>query len=85
MSDFTSSPWVGRNDGPGPEHARWHSTIQDLDELELLVKGALQCVKDTDIHENIEPVDLNHILELLAEPYLPFDETGGYRIPWPPL
>ena len=34
MSDFTSSPWVGRNDGPGPEHARWHSTIQDLDELE---------------------------------------------------
>ena len=34
MSDFTSSPWVGRNDGPGPEHARWHSTIQDLDELD---------------------------------------------------
>ncbi len=27
-------------------------------------------MKDTDIHENIEPVDLNHILELLAEPYL---------------
>jgi hypothetical protein len=25
----------------------------------MLVKGALQCVKDTDIHENIEPVDLN--------------------------
>lgn len=22
---------------------------------------------------------------LLAEPVLPFDETGGYRIPWPPL
>lgn len=22
---------------------------------------------------------------LLAEPYLPHDETGGYRIPWPPL
>lgn len=27
---------------------------RDLDELELLVKGALQCVKDTDIHENVE-------------------------------
>jgi len=26
---------------------------RDLDELEMLVKGALQCVKDTDIHENI--------------------------------
>ncbi|MDH0731551.1 ATP-binding protein [Pseudomonas sichuanensis] len=43
---------------------------RDLDELELLVKGALQCVKDTDIHENIEPIDLNQVLELLAEPYL---------------
>jgi signal transduction histidine kinase len=43
---------------------------RDLDELELLVKGALQCVKDTDIHENIEPVDLNHALDCLIEPYL---------------
>ncbi|BAU75872.1 ATP-binding protein [Metapseudomonas furukawaii] len=42
---------------------------RDLDELELLVKGALQCVKDTDIHENIEPVDLDHLLQVLAEPY----------------
>lgn len=22
---------------------------------------------------------------LLAEPFLPFDDTGGYRIPWPPM
>ncbi|MGE8359136.1 ATP-binding protein [Pseudomonas sp.] len=43
---------------------------RDLDDLELLVKGALQCVKDTDIHENIEPVDLNHLLLCLVEPYL---------------
>lgn len=43
---------------------------RDLDDLELLVKGALQCVKDTDIHENIEPVDLNHLLHGLIEPYL---------------
>ncbi|MCY1503913.1 Adaptive-response sensory-kinase SasA [compost metagenome] len=43
---------------------------RDLDELELLVKGALQCVKDTDIHENIEQVDLNHLLHGLVEPYL---------------
>jgi signal transduction histidine kinase len=43
---------------------------RDLDELELLVKGALQCVKDTDIHENIEPVDLNHVLDCLVEPFL---------------
>ena len=43
---------------------------RDLDELELLVKGALQCVKDIDIHENIEPVDLNNLLHGLIEPYL---------------
>jgi signal transduction histidine kinase len=43
---------------------------RDLDELEMLVKGALQCVKDTDIHENIEPVDLNHLLHGVVEPYL---------------
>ncbi|MCY1294897.1 Osmolarity sensor protein EnvZ [compost metagenome] len=43
---------------------------RDLDELELLVKGALQCVRDTDIHENIEQVDLDHLLHGLVEPYL---------------
>lgn len=43
---------------------------RDLDELEMLVKGALQCVKDTDIHENIEAIDLNQVLECLVEPYL---------------
>lgn len=43
---------------------------RDLDELEMLVKGALQCVKETDIHENIEPIDLNHALDCLVEPYL---------------
>ncbi|WXL27655.1 ATP-binding protein [Ectopseudomonas mendocina] len=43
---------------------------RDLDELELLVKGALQCVKDTDIHENIEQIDLNNLLHGLVEPYL---------------
>ncbi|WP_274296811.1 sensor histidine kinase [Pseudomonas putida] len=43
---------------------------RDLDELEMLVKGALQCVKDTDIHENIEAIDLNHALDCLVEPYL---------------
>jgi len=47
---------------------------RDLDELELLVKGALQCVKDTDIHENIEPLDLNLLLDCVTEPYL---ATGG--------
>lgn len=47
-----------------------HKFGRDLDELELLVKGALQCVKDTDIHENIEPVNLNLLLDCLIEPYV---------------
>jgi signal transduction histidine kinase len=54
-------------------HARFN---RDLDELDLLVKGALQCVKDTDIHENIERVDLNQVLDCLVEPYLGQGGTG---------
>ncbi len=53
-----------------------HKFGRDLDELELLVKGALQCVKDTDIHENIEQVDLNLLLDCLIEPY--FAATGQW-------
>ncbi len=41
----------------------------DLLELELLVKGALQSLKDTDIHENVEPVDIRRMLDRMAEAY----------------
>ncbi|WP_434360853.1 ATP-binding protein [Parasalinivibrio latis] len=40
---------------------------KDLDELEIMVKGALQTVKDTDIHENLAEVDINLLLESIAE------------------
>lgn len=40
---------------------------RDLDELELMVKGALQTVKDTDIHENLDEVDLVDMIEGIAE------------------
>ncbi len=39
----------------------------DLDELEIMVKGALQCVKDTDIHENNANINLNELLHTIAE------------------
>jgi len=58
----------------------------DLDELELLVKGALQCVKDTDIHENVEPVDLNQLLQYVAGPYIAdgrVEVLGGALEPYP--
>lgn len=38
----------------------------DLDDLEMLVKGALQTVKDTDIHENIQPVNVIKLLEQIS-------------------
>ncbi|WCE30642.1 ATP-binding protein [Vibrio sp. SCSIO 43137] len=40
---------------------------RDLDELELMVKGALQTVKDTDIHENLEEMDLLEMIAAIAE------------------
>ncbi|MGR5148734.1 ATP-binding protein [Photobacterium alginatilyticum] len=40
---------------------------RDLDELEMMVKGALQTVKDTDLHENLTQVDLAEMLRSIAE------------------
>ncbi|GAK87330.1 integral membrane sensor signal transduction histidine kinase [Vibrio ponticus] len=31
-------------------------------DLDLMVKGALQCIKETDIHEDIEPIDLEQLI-----------------------
>lgn len=42
---------------------------RDLDDLEMMVKGALQCVRDTDLHENNAYVDLNEVLTSVIEPY----------------
>ncbi len=40
---------------------------QDLSDLEMMVKGALQSMKDTDIHENMERIDLMHLFGQLME------------------
>ena len=42
------------------------SFCHDLDDLEMLVKGALQTVKDTDIHENIQPVNMLKLLNQIS-------------------
>ncbi|PRQ61867.1 ATP-binding protein [Vibrio sp. V01_P9A10T6] len=42
---------------------------RDLDELEMMVKGALQCVRDTDLHENNSSIDLNEMIQTIAEGY----------------
>ncbi|MFM2485877.1 ATP-binding protein [Celerinatantimonas yamalensis] len=43
---------------------------RDLDELEIMAKGALQTVKDTDIHENLQDIDIQALLKLICESYL---------------
>ncbi|HAS6347310.1 ATP-binding protein [Vibrio sp. IRLE0018] len=45
------------------ERARFSKIANDLD---LMVKGALQCIKETDIHEEIESVDLTKLVEHIA-------------------
>lgn len=51
----------------------------DLQELELLAKNALQSMKDTDIHENAEPVDIERMLRSMAEAYQG-DAPGRVRV-----
>lgn len=40
---------------------------KDLDELEMMVKGALQAVRDTDLHENNAIIDLNEMMLFVIE------------------
>ncbi|WP_336365963.1 ATP-binding protein [Marinobacter sp. C2H3] len=58
----------------------------DLMELELLVKGALQSLKDTDIHENVESVDIERLVARMAEAYRDGDEAlvtvRGHSLPY---
>jgi len=55
---------------------------EDLDELDMMVKGALQCVKDTDIHENPTEVRLDTLINRmirgaqLAGHYVSYKESG---------
>ncbi len=46
-----------------------HKFNKDLDDLEMMVKGALQCVRDTDLHENNAFIDLVAMISALIEPY----------------
>ncbi|GAB6263028.1 ATP-binding protein [Photobacterium sp. R1] len=40
-----------------------------LDEFDLMLKGALQCIRDTDIHEEPEWIDMTQMLEQCASYY----------------
>ncbi|MEF1255451.1 ATP-binding protein [Vibrio sp. M260112] len=55
---------------------------RDLDELEMMVKGALQCVRDTDLHENNAYIDLNEMILSVIEPLNQHQQTVEFD-PYP--
>ncbi|MGF1694751.1 ATP-binding protein [Vibrio lamellibrachiae] len=47
---------------------------KDLDELEIMVKGALQCVRDTDLHENNAQIDIAEVIQSVIESHNQYEE-----------
>lgn len=43
------------------------SMIKDLEELEAMVKGALDLGRSTDVHENTHPIDINQMVNTLKD------------------
>ncbi|WP_260260423.1 ATP-binding protein [Vibrio intestinalis] len=54
------------------ERERFSRIANDLD---LMVKGALQCIKETDIHEDIEAIDLHQLVLHIAASLDPESQT----------
>lgn len=52
---------------------------EDLDELDMMVKGALQCVKDSDIHENPAEIRLDALLGRLVRSARLAGHEVGYQ------
>ena len=53
---------------------------EDLDELDMMVKGALQCVKDSDIHENPAEIRLDALLGRMVKSA----QLAGHAVAWQP-
>ncbi len=51
---------------------------EDLDELDMMVKGALQCVKDSDIHENPTALRLDALVQRLVRGA----RLAGHPVAW---
>lgn len=52
---------------------------EDLDELDMLVKGALQCVKDNDLHENPTDIKLDPLIRRLVRSAELAGHSVGYQ------
>lgn len=51
------------------DDVKYEKFNRDLDDLEMMVKGALQCVRDTDLHENNASIDIEGLIAGIAESY----------------
>lgn len=49
---------------------------RDVADLEMMVKGALQSMKDTDLHENMESIDIMNLLRKTMDAYLNVNVSG---------
>ncbi|WET15891.1 ATP-binding protein [Yersinia intermedia] len=49
---------------------------RDVADLEMMVKGALQSMKDTDLHENMESIDIMNLLRQTMDAYLNVSVSG---------
>mgnify|MGYP000197203652 CR=1 FL=1 len=53
---------------------------KDLDELEMMVKGALQCVRETDLHENNAYIDLNDMIFSVIESHNQHQQNVTFKV-----
>ena len=86
MADRLFVPWTGRDDGPGPEHARWHSVVRGWVPGEQLHEGAVVLVgfsSDEGVRRNggrvgaaAGPAALRGALASLGDPGRPVFDAG---------
>ena len=86
MPDRLFVPWTGRDDGPGPEHARWHSVVRGWVPGEQLHEGAVVLVgfaSDEGVRRNggrvgaaAGPAALRGALASLGDPGRPVFDAG---------
>ncbi len=86
MADRGFLPWSGRDDGPGPEHARWHSLVRGWTPGDPMTSGAVVVVgfaSDEGVRRNggrvgaVEgPAALRGALASLSDPGVPVFDAG---------
>lgn len=83
--DRPAGAWTGRDDGPGPGHARWHGVVRPVVGLEGLagVATLIGFVSDEGVRRNggrvgaaLGPGALRAALANLADPGVPITDAG---------